>query len=116
MLITAGLGTVFIALKGLEYGQEITEHLWPGQHFSLDTADPRAGEVFYSIYWLLTGIHALQLIVGIGAVCVIARRALRREFSTVYHSPVRVVSLYWHFVDVVWIFVFVLIYLPRSGA
>ena len=116
MLITAGLGAVFIALKGLEYGQEITEHLWPGRHFSLDTADPRAGEVFYFIYWLLTGIHALHLMAGIAAVCVVARRALRNEFSAAYHSPVRVVSLYWHFVDIVWIFVFVLIYLPGRSA
>ncbi|HTW50872.1 MAG TPA: cytochrome c oxidase subunit 3 [Stellaceae bacterium] len=116
MLIAAALGVVFVALKGLEYAQEITEHLWPGQHFSLDIAEPREGEVFYFIYWLLTGIHALHLIVGICAVSVIARRAMRGEFSAAYHSPVRVVSLYWHFVDIVWIFLFVLIYLPGRGA
>lgn len=116
MLIAAGLGVVFIALKGVEYGQEIGEHLWPGQHFSLEVAEPREAEVFYFIYWLLTGIHALHLMVGIGAIGVIARRALRGKFSAAYHSPVRVVSLYWHFVDIVWIFVFVLIYLPGRGA
>jgi cytochrome c oxidase subunit III len=115
MLIAAGLGVVFIALKGLEYGEEITEHLWPGQYFSLDVAEPREAEVFYFIYWLVTGIHALHLMVGIGAVGVIARRALRGEFSAAYHSPVRVVSIYWHFVDIVWIFLFVLIYLPGRG-
>lgn len=115
MLIAAGLGVVFIALKGLEYNQEISEHLWPGKHFSLEVAEPREAQVFYFIYWLLTGIHALHLMVGIAAVCVIARRALREEFSAAYHNPVRVVSLYWHFVDVVWIFVFVLIYLPGQG-
>jgi cytochrome c oxidase subunit 3 len=116
MLIAAGLGIVFIALKGIEYGQEIGEHLWPGQNFSLDVAEPREAEVFYFIYWLLTGIHALHLVVGVGIVGVIARRGLREEFSAAYHSPVRVVSLYWHFVDVVWIFLFVLIYLPGRGA
>jgi cytochrome c oxidase subunit 3 len=63
----------------------------------------------------MTGIHALHLMIGIGAVATIAWRARRGEFSPVYHSPVRVVSLYWHFVDVVWIFLFALIYLPGRG-
>ena len=112
----AGLGVVFLALKGVEYGQEMDEHLWPGQHFSLDTADPKAGEVFYFLYWILTGLHALHLLAGVGAVSVVAWLAGRNEFSAAYHSPVRVVSLYWHFVDIVWIFLFALIYLPGRGA
>jgi cytochrome c oxidase subunit 3 len=87
-------------------------HLWPGAGFALPTPDPKAGEVFYFLYRLLTGVHALHLLVGIGAILVIANRARHRVFTRAYHSPVRVVSLYWHFVDVVWIFLFVLIYLP----
>ena len=108
----AALGVAFVGLKGIEYAEEIGEHLWPGRHFALDIAQPKAGEVFYCIYWLLTGSHAVHLIVGIGAVLVIAHRARCGAFSAAYHSPVRVVSLYWHFVDIVWIFLFVLIYLP----
>ncbi|HEX3953674.1 MAG TPA: cytochrome c oxidase subunit 3 [Stellaceae bacterium] len=116
MWIAAALGAAFLALKGVEYAQELGEHLWPGPHFALDTPEPRVGEVFYFMYWLMTGIHALHLLVGIGVIAFTARRAGRGEFSPEYHSPVRVVSLYWHFVDIVWIFLFVLIYLPgRSG-
>lgn len=112
MMITAGLGALFIALKAIEYIEDFHEHLWPGPGFALPTADPGAGEVFYCLYWLLTGVHALHLLVGIGAILVIAARARRGAFTAAYHSPVRVVSIYWHFVDVVWIFLFVLIYLP----
>ena len=116
MFAAAGLGIVFLALKAIEYAEDIHEHLWPGPSFSLPTADPKAGEVFFFTYWLLTGIHALHLVVGVGAILVIAERARRGAFTHAYHSPVRVVSLYWHFVDIVWIFVFALIYLPGRGA
>lgn len=108
----AGLGVVFVILKGVEYTQEIGEHLWPGPSFVLQTNEPRVGEVFYCLYWLTTGIHALHLLVGIVVVAFVAWRANRGEFSLTYHAPVRVVSLYWHFVDIVWLFLFAVIYLP----
>jgi cytochrome c oxidase subunit 3 len=113
MWFAGSLGVVFIALKGLEYGEEISEHLWPGVGFSLEITKPRIGEVFYFLYWVMTGIHALHLLVGVGALLAIGWHARRGAYSHDYHSPVRVVSLYWHFVDIVWIFLFALIYLPR---
>lgn len=112
MWLVAELGVIFIILKGVEYAQEIGEHLWPGPSFALDISQTRVGEVFYFLYWLMTGIHALHLLVGIAAVAYVACRANRSEFSLAYHAPIRVVSLYWHFVDIVWIFLFGLIYLP----
>jgi cytochrome c oxidase subunit 3 len=112
LFAAAALGIAFLALKAIEYAEDLHEHLWPGPGFSLPTADPKAGEVFFFIYWLLTGIHALHLLVGVGALIVIGRRAKSGAYSPAYHSPVRVVSLYWHFVDIVWIFLFALIYLP----
>ena len=115
MTVVAALGMIFLALKGVEYAQELDEGLWPGAGFALQTAEPGVGEVFYFLYWLMTGIHALHLLVGIGAIAVVARRAIRGDYSRTYQTPVRVVSLYWHFVDIVWIFLFVLIYLPGRG-
>jgi len=112
MMLVAGLGVLFVVLKGVEYAGELSEHLWPGPSFAIATDEPRVGEVFYAMYWLLTGVHALHLMIGVIAVVVIGRRVLRGAFSRDYHVPVRVVSLYWHFVDVVWIFLFVIIYLP----
>jgi cytochrome c oxidase subunit III len=116
MFVTAGLGIAFIVLKAVEYSEDLHEHLWPGASFALPISDPKVGEVFFTIYWLLTGIHALHLLVGVVAILVIARRARREEYSRAYYSPVRVVSLYWHFVDIVWIFLFALIYLPGRSA
>jgi cytochrome c oxidase subunit III len=112
MWIAAGLGLAFLGLKSVEYAEEIGEHLWPGSGFSLDIAEPKVGEVFYFLYWVMTGVHALHLLVGVGVLAVIGWRANGGAYSRAYHSPVRVVSLYWHFVDVVWIFLFALIYLP----
>lgn len=116
MFVAAALGVGFLALKAIEYTDDIHEHLWPGSGFLLPTADPKAGEVFYFLYWLLTGMHAVHLMIGIGAILVIANRARLGAFTRAYHSPVRVVSLYWHFVDLVWIFLFALIYLPGRGS
>lgn len=112
MWVAAGLGIVFLCLKGVEYVEEVSENLWPGANFSLDVAEKRIGEIFYFLYWLMTGIHALHLLVGVAALTVIGRRAVHGAYSRVYYSPVRVVSLYWHFVDIVWIFLFAVIYLP----
>jgi cytochrome c oxidase subunit III len=116
IFVAAGLGVAFLGLKALEYGEDLRQHLWPGPGFSLPIADPKAGEVFFFIYWLLTGLHALHLLVGVAALTAIGWRAGRGGYSRVYYSPVRVVSLYWHFVDIVWIFLFVVIYLPGRGA
>ena len=78
MSCVAGLGAVFLALKGIEYAKELVgEHLWPGAAFALQTPEPAVGEVFYFLYWLMTGLHALHLLVGVGAIVVIARRAGR---------------------------------------
>jgi cytochrome c oxidase subunit 3 len=115
MWAAAGLGFVFLCLKGVEYAEEIGEHLWPGPSFAIDIAEPKVGEVFYFLYWVMTGIHALHLIAGVAVLAIIGRRAVREVYSAAYHAPVRVVSLYWHFVDIVWIFLFALIYLPGRG-
>ena len=66
---------------------------------------------YFSLYFMMTGIHALHMIVGIGIMLVILVMALRGRFSAAYYTPVEVSGLYWHFVDIVWIFLFPLLYL-----
>ena len=66
---------------------------------------------FFLFYFLLTGLHALHLLIGMGLLAVMAVLALRRRVSAAYHTPVEVVGLYWHFIDIVWIFLFPLLYL-----
>jgi cytochrome c oxidase subunit III len=110
------LGIVFVVLKGVEYSREYQEHLLPG--FGFDFPGPQAHQVhlFFAFYIIATGLHAVHVAVGIAVLVVVGLRARQRAYSDVYNSPVVVAGLYWHFVDLVWIFLFALIYLPgRSG-
>ena len=104
---TAVLGTLFLVLKGLEYREDWVHHLVPGRTFQ---GSPKA-ELYFLFYFILTGIHALHMIVGIallGALMALAARA-RKPLSSL--NVIENVGLYWHFVDIVWIFLFPLLYL-----
>jgi cytochrome c oxidase subunit 3 len=108
----AAFGVVFLVLKGIEYTGEYREHLVPG--LDLAFAGPHAGAValFFAFYFVATGVHAIHVAIGIVVLAVIGYRARQGAYSDRYHAPITVAGLYWHFVDVVWIFLFALIYLP----
>jgi cytochrome c oxidase subunit 3 len=109
LLITVFLGLCFLAVKGLEYHDDLKENLWPGRHFRKDL--PPQAQIFWFLYWGMTGLHALHVTVGIALLAIIARLAALGRFSALYHNPVEVTGLYWHFVDIVWIFLYPLLYL-----
>ena len=110
------LGIAFVVLKGVEYSQEYAEHLLPGLGFDFPAPQARQVHLFFAFYIVATGLHAIHVAVGIVVLVVIGLRARQRAYSDVYNSPVVVAGLYWHFVDLMWIFLFALIYLPgRSG-
>src|SRR5205823_3452782 len=111
LAITAALGLAFLALKGVEYYQEYAEELVPRLNFTSNSRHAHVIELFYWLYFGLTGVHALHLTAGVAIVCVITVRAWRGAFSPTYYTPVEVTGLYWHFVDLVWIFLYPLIYL-----
>jgi cytochrome c oxidase subunit 3 len=117
LLLTVLLGSTFLGVKAWEYEQKFAHHEVPGPHFvvPLDEAThqplPRQAEMFFSLYFCLTGIHALHMIIGIGLLLWLVARARRGEFTARYNTPVDMVGLYWHFVDIVWIFLFPLLYL-----
>ncbi len=111
LLVTMVLGIVFLAIKGVEYYHKFVEHLVPGPQFEFEPAHATAAQIFFVLYFLLTGIHALHLIIGIGLTGAIAFMAGRGRFSAEYYSPVEISGLYWHFVDIIWIFLFPLLYL-----
>ena len=108
---TAALGLVFLAVKGSEYYLDYTQHLVPGLNFAYDGADARQVELFFYLYFFTTGVHAVHLIVGIGIVATITVMAWRGAFTPDYFTPVEVGGLYWHLVDIVWIFLYPLLYL-----
>lgn len=109
LAFTILLALGFLAVKGVEYHDDIVEHLWPGPHFRSDL--PPQAQIFWLLYWIMTGVHAIHVTVGIGLLSVIARMTSRRQFAAAYHTPVEMVGLYWHFVDIVWIYLYPLLYL-----
>ena len=109
---TMFLGTVFLGVKVIEYDDKFAHHIVPGPYFDKSAWTHPAGvEQFYSLYFIMTGLHALHMIIGIGLMAVIAIMAWRKHFDSTYYTPVEVSGLYWHFVDIVWIFLFPLLYL-----
>jgi len=116
LIIAAVLGVVFLGLKGIEYAKEYDEHLIPGINFAFAGPHGGAAELFFVFYFVANWLQAINLTVGVIVLLVMARMAQRGAFDSRYHSPIVVAGLYWHFVDMVWVFLFALIYLPgRSG-
>ena len=127
LLLTMVFGTVFIGIKSVEYHEKWEKHHIPGAHF--DTAEfvnphaygineaplsPDAAtktQIFFSLYFLMTGIHAIHMIIGLGILVWLTIRAHRGDFTMGYVAPIENFALYWHFVDVIWLFLFPLLYL-----
>ncbi len=111
LLGTAFFGIVFMGIKGYEYHEDYTEHLLPGRHFEWHEANPHQAEIFFWLYYAMTGLHAIHVTVGIFVMLTLTILAWRGKFTTGHHMPVEIAGLYWHFVDIVWIFLFPLLYL-----
>jgi cytochrome c oxidase subunit 3 len=109
LVTTAILGIVFLALKGIEYREHILDHLLPGSHFS--NSLPRTVELFFWLYFVMTGLHAIHVMIGICVLGVMAFFSMQGRFSSDYYNPLKVSGLYWHFVDIVWVFLYPLFYL-----
>jgi cytochrome c oxidase subunit 3 len=114
LVFTILLACAFLVVKGLEYHEDLAEHLWPGPHFKPGL--PAQAQIFWFLYWSMTGLHALHVTVGIALLSVMAWMAHRRTFSAEYYNPVDVSALYWHFVDIVWIFLYPLLYLINRSS
>jgi cytochrome c oxidase subunit 3 len=111
ILATMVFGITFLGVKGIEYHHKFVEGLFPGADFRFEGPLSKQVEVFFSIYFMMTGLHALHMIIGVGIMAVIAWMTFKGKFSPRYYAPVEVSGLYWHFVDIIWIFLFPLLYL-----
>ena len=122
LVLTLLLGITFLGIKAVEYHEKYVDHLIPGRLIPgrpfdasgvhlLPGAAKENVEMFYWIYFAMTGMHAVHMIIGIGLISVILFFAVRGRYGPEYHNPVEVSGLYWHFVDIVWIFLFPLLYL-----
>jgi len=120
LLATAALGLAFLAIKGWEYRAEFAEHLFPGAGFHPADGGTQAliqgMELFFLLYFALTGLHALHLTAGILACLAVAWRLRSPPPAGASPEAVELAGLYWHFVDVAWIFLYPLLYLVgRAG-
>ena len=120
MALTALLGLTFLVVKGFEYAEKYHDHLipirWSNYSFAWaghlpEGVTAQQVQMFYWIYFAMTGLHALHMIIGIAILLPIMWAAWRGRYSPEYYAPVELFGLYWHFVDIIWIFLFPLLYL-----
>jgi len=111
LFLTLLLGSIFLGVKAIEYGHKWHEGLVPGLQWRLEGPDAPHQLIFFSLYFAMTGMHALHMVVGAIGLIVLLFFALQGKYSADYNTPVEMFGLYWHFVDIVWIFLFPLLYL-----
>jgi cytochrome c oxidase subunit 3 len=105
------LGLTFLGVKVVEYTEKWHHHLIPGPHFMYEGHPGGHENLFFALYFAMTGLHAFHMIVGAGLLIWLISKAMKREFRADHHPHVEMIGLYWHFVDIVWIFLFPLLYL-----
>jgi cytochrome c oxidase subunit 3 len=104
---------IFLFVKYIEYSTKYHHGLLPGRYFS-NPEDPTGHQfIFFSFYFMMTGLHGIHIAIGIGVLFWLLRRSIRGDFSSSYYNPVDMVGLYWHLVDIIWIYLFPLLYLIR---
>jgi cytochrome c oxidase subunit III len=121
LILTMVFGLIFLGIKGIEYNDKFEEHHVPGASFSFDHmplpghpdqyANPQHAQIFFALYFIMTGLHALHMVVGLGIFSWLLWAAWKGRFTPEYHTPLEIGGLYWHFVDIVWIYLFPLLYL-----
>ena len=119
--VTMLFGLAFLGIKGKEYKDKFDEHHVPGASFSFQNvpipghpheyANPRHAQIYFSLYFIMTGLHALHMIAGLGVFTWLFYMAGKGRFTPEWHTPVEIGGLYWHFVDIIWIYLFPLLYL-----
>jgi cytochrome c oxidase subunit 3 len=108
--LTEALAATFLVVKFFEYSHKFHDGLLPGKFFSY-VGGPENQAMFFSFYFLMTGLHGIHILIGMASIGYIIYRGTRGDFSSAYFTPVDVVGLYWHLVDLIWIYLFPLLYL-----
>jgi cytochrome c oxidase subunit 3 len=119
LFLTVLMGLGFLGIKSIEYHNHYVEGSVPGPWWHMKIEEPGQPErdapheyqLFFYLYFVMTGLHALHVTIGVVALAIIAVWAWQGKYTREYHNPVHITGLYWHFVDLVWIFLFPLLYL-----
>jgi cytochrome c oxidase subunit III len=111
LLGTAFFGIVFMTLKGFEYYKDWIDHLVPVLNWQWHEGNTGHAQIFFWLYFAMTGLHAIHVTVGIVLLLIFAFVARYGKFTAGHYTPVEILGLYWHFVDIAWVFLFPLLYL-----
>ena len=120
LILTLLFGLAFLGIKGVEWYDKYKEHHIPGASFNADDIakeypqlhiNQEHEQIYFSLYFAMTGLHALHMVIGVGLFSVITYFAWKGRYTPNYYTPVENAGLYWHFVDIVWIYLFPLLYL-----
>lgn len=112
LILTFTFGAIFLGLKLSEYYLDTSDHLVPWYNFRPDEyAHPHEVKMFLFLYFAMTGLHAIHMTVGLSALTYLYIKARQNTFTQSYHNPVKIIGLYWHFVDIVWVFLYPMLYL-----
>lgn len=111
LVITLLLAATFLVIKYFEYEHKFHLGQLPGKYYTFGDIDLANPHIFFSVYFVMTGLHGIHVIVGMIVITWILIRTTKNEFSADYYTPIEMTGLYWHLVDLIWIFLFPLLYL-----
>ena len=114
LFISVLFGAVFLALKFTEYAEHFREGIYPSARYHFAEMPGGAARIFFTLYYFMTGLHALHVTAGMTVLAWVGVCAWRRQYSPEYHTPLELGALYWHLVDVVWIFLWPCLYLMHE--
>jgi cytochrome c oxidase subunit III len=112
LILTMLIGTVFLAIKFTEYHSHWVDHKVPGFWFEDHSAHAAKVEMFFVFYFIMTGLHALHMTIGLAILTVLLFRTAIGSITAKYYTPIEVGGLYWHFIDIVWIYLYAIFYIP----
>jgi cytochrome c oxidase subunit 3 len=108
---TLALAAVFLVVKYFEYSHKIHLGQLPGKYYTFTGIEGDNPHIFFSIYFMMTGLHGIHVLAGIGVISWVLKKTIKGEFSSQYYTPMELTGLYWHLVDMIWIYLFPLLYL-----
>ncbi len=113
LTLTIVCGFAFLVIKGFEYYAHWTEGLFPGPNFVWEGPEAmmRPAQLFFWLYWVMTGLHAAHMVIGISIIAFLLYKVSKRTYSPEYFTPLELGGLYWHLIDIIWVFLFPMLYL-----
>ncbi|UCE68064.1 MAG: cytochrome c oxidase subunit 3 family protein [Candidatus Zixiibacteriota bacterium] len=108
---TFALAAVFLIVKYFEYSHKFHLGQLPGKFYTYTGIEGSNPHIFFSVYFMMTGLHGIHVIAGMIAISWVMRITIQGRLSSEYYTPMELTGLYWHLVDMIWIFLFPLLYL-----